>query len=359
MQTIIEPRRGWFGRLGQALTSPFQPEDYLALINPVASAREIRARVTGVHRETGRAVSLTLRPNRLWPGFQAGQHVMLGIDVNGARQWRCFSLSSAPQSGTLTVTVKCHRAGGVTEHLLERARPGDVVTLSEPAGEFLLPARIPDRLLFLTAGSGITPVHSIARYLENTSFDGQVEWLHFDRRYEDVILLESLRELGRHSQLNARVVLGHQAPLPGDEQGRFDAALLAALVPDAADRQVYACGPAGFLDAVSEWHRAEGRAPLLHERFQPLTKNAGNGGQIRFSGSDLTTEAGGGESLLEAAERSGLNPAHGCRMGICHTCRCPVRGSVRDLQTGESRTVDNQLVRLCIHAAEGDVEVAL
>ncbi len=67
MQTIIEPRRGWFGRLGQALTSPFQPEDYLALINPVASAREIRARVTGVHRETGRADSLTMRPNRQWP----------------------------------------------------------------------------------------------------------------------------------------------------------------------------------------------------------------------------------------------------------------------------------------------------
>ena len=87
---------GLIRRLGKALSTPFDPEDYLALFDPLQSAREIRARVIGVQRESDQAVTLTLQPNRLWKGHRAGQHVLLGVEIEGVRHQRCFSLSSAP-----------------------------------------------------------------------------------------------------------------------------------------------------------------------------------------------------------------------------------------------------------------------
>ena len=87
---------------------------------------------------------------------------------------------------------------------------------------------------------------------------------------------------------------------------------------------------------------------------------AGEGGRVHFSRTGGQAEAAAGVSLLEAAEQAGLKPKHGCRMGICHTCKCKVsKGRVRDLQSGESRELNGQEVRICIHAAEGDVELDL
>ncbi len=351
--------QGWVRRLGKALSTPFDPEDYLALFDPLQSAREVRARVIGAHRESDQAVTLTLQPNRLWKGHRAGQHVLLGVEIGGVRHQRCFSVSSAP-GDALTITVKRQGEGGVSDHLVNHCREGDLLTLAEPAGDFVLPEAVPERLLMVTAGSGITPVHSIVKSLLASNFDGKVVWVHFERRYQDLILSESLAGLRGDPRLDLRLVLTGETPRDGDQAGRLDEHWLTDNVTGAAEHTVFTCGPAGFLDTVMSWHREHGRAPLFHERFKAAPVVAGEGGRVRFARTGGETEAAAGVSLLEAAEQAGLKPKHGCRMGICHTCKCRVgKGRVRDLRSGESRELNGQEVRICIHAAEGDVELDL
>jgi stearoyl-CoA 9-desaturase NADPH oxidoreductase len=350
---------GLIRRLGKALSTPFDPEDYLALFDPLQSAREIRARVIGVHRESDQAVTLTLQPNRLWQGHRAGQHVLLGVDIQGVRHQRCFSLSSAP-GGAPTISVKRQGEGGVSDHLVSHCQEGDLLTLAEPAGDFVMPGAAPERLLMVTAGSGITPVHSIVKSLLASNFGGKVTWVHFERRYQDLMLSDSLAALRGDSRVDLRLVITGETPRDGDQAGRLDEHWLTDNVTDAAAHTVFTCGPAGFLDTVMGWHREYGRAPLFHERFQSAPVVAGEGGRVHFARTGGQAEAAAGVSLLEAAEQAGLSPKHGCRMGICHTCKCRVsKGRVRDLQSGESRELNGQEVRICVHAAEGDVELDL
>ena len=360
MISIPSTEKRWARRLGNALATPFTPEDYLALFNPLHSARETRARVRQVVRETDRAVTLQLQPNRLWRGHRAGQHVLLGVEINGVRRQRCFSLSSAPSDPYPCVSIKANGQGGVSDHLVRHARAGDLLVLGEASGDFVLPGPAPERLLLVSAGSGLTPVHSIAKELLASNQELNLVWFHFERRYQDLMLASSLRDLSADPRLDLRVVLSGEPPRAGDLQGRLDEHWLTEQQVDAEERTLLTCGPAGFLDTVIGWHQRHGRAPLLHERFQAAPVSAGNGGRVVFarSGGEMRTD--GSVSLLEAAEQAGLKPQHGCRMGICHTCKCQVkRGRVRDLNSGESRELNNEAIRICIHAAEGDVEMDL
>ena len=270
------------------------------------------------------------------------------------------SKSSSASTGAPTISVKRQGRGGVSDHLVNRCREGDLLTLAEPAGEFVLPDPVPERLLIVTAGSGITPVHSIVKSLLASNFDGKVTWVHFERRYRDLMLSDSLAQLRRDPRLDLRLVLSGDSPRDGDQAGRLDEHWLTDNIADAAAHTVFTCGPAGFLDTVMDWHGEHGRAPLFHERFKAAPVVAGEGGRLHFSRTGGQAEAAAGVSLLEAAEQAGLKPKHGCRMGICHTCKCKVsKGRVRDLQSGESRELNGQEVRICVHAAEGDVELDL
>jgi hypothetical protein len=144
----------------QWLTSPLLPEDYLGLINPLWSTGDLCGRIEAVNAETADAATLVIRSGRGWAVHRPGQWVRIGIDIQGRRHWRSYSLSSAPgrSDGRITVTVKAMRGGLVSTHLVPCTAPGTTVRLSRPEGEFVLPEPPPRRLLFVTAGSGITPV---------------------------------------------------------------------------------------------------------------------------------------------------------------------------------------------------------
>ena len=127
------------------------------------------------------------------------------------------------------------------------------------------------------------------------------------------------------------------------------------MCPDWRERSAWACGPAGFLDALSEYC-----GPGLNvERFRPVLAAAcGEGGRVRFTRSDREVEADGATPLLVAGEAAGALLPSGCRMGICHTCVGRLRsGAVRDLRTGELH--EDGLIRTCVSAAAGPVEIEL
>src|SRR5690606_3612379 len=134
-------------KLVTALSYPHPVDHYLELVSPLWSVDRIRAEVVQVVRETSDVVTLVLRPNGNFQGYKAGQYVALTVEVNGSRQTRCFSLSSTPErkDGLIALTIKARAQGGfVSPYLLEHARPGLRVILSEPQGAFVLPEYLPE-----------------------------------------------------------------------------------------------------------------------------------------------------------------------------------------------------------------------
>ncbi len=345
----------------RAFTSPLLPDDYLELINPLWSTRELRGRIERVTRESPDAVTILIRPGYEWEGHEPGQYLRVGIDVDGIRHWRAYSLTSDPQraDGWISITPKLVSEGKVTPALVTQGRVGTLVGLGGVEGEFVLPDELPERMLFLSAGSGITPVMSMLRYLAHAGELKDAVHIHSARDSEDVIFGAELRTLHeRHEGFSLHE--HHTGARP-----RLTPADLDALCPDWREREAFVSGPGDLLDALAEWWEAEGDPERLHmERFQPKIMDGdaeqGEGGSVRFTKSDIEAESDGSQPILVAGEEAGAALPFGCREGICHTCTGElVSGRLRDLRTGKVHGQDGELVRTCINAPEGAVEIAL
>ncbi|MEE1620488.1 ferredoxin reductase [Zafaria sp. J156] len=370
-------------------TTPHSPEDFLRLVNPLSSARQLRGIVTRVVEETAGSATIFFRPGRGWKAHLAGQWARIGVELNGVRHWRSYSLSTA---AGLDPAITVTDVGAVSGTLVRTTRPGDVLFLAPPQGDFTLPEH-PRPLLMLTAGSGLTPVMSMIRTLVPARPDADVVLLHSARTEADALFREELLELADqfpglkvHHRFTGR-------------DGRLDlstAAALEAVCPDWRERAAYACGPGDFLDSAEAlWLANGGRtasgydagapsqpaAPgaggvpggtggvaaqaavatgaLVIERFTTtLAAGDGEGGTVTFEASDREVACDGSTPLLDAAEDAGLLLPSGCRMGICHSCLTPLRsGSVRDLRTGEVHGEPGELIQTCVSAAAGNVSL--
>ena len=176
--------------LTSALTTPLLADDYLKLINPLWSSRELRGRIVEVRPETRDSATLVIKPG--W-GFrfehQPGQYIGIGVLVDGRWRWRSYSLTSPAAAGQrlLTITVKAMPEGFLSSHLVAGVRPGTVVRLAAPRGGFVMPDPAPQRVLFLTAGSGITPVMSMLRTILRRNQIQDVVHLHSAPEAADVM----------------------------------------------------------------------------------------------------------------------------------------------------------------------------
>ncbi len=343
-------------RLVKAATTPLLPEDYVDLFDPLRSSTRLRGRVVSVTNETADAVTVTIKPGRAWRGHRPGQYTRIGVDVDGVRLWRAYSITSGPRAdGCISITVKAISGGAVSTHLVESLRAGQLVQLEQADGEFVLPERLPERMLLLTGGSGITPVMGILRHSIDRLDD--VVLLHSAPRPEDVIFAAELQQLADER----RIALQQRHT---DVDGMLDVAELDRLVPDWRERDTYACGPAGMLEALEAHWDAHGvRNRLTTERFRPALAEPGEGGTVHFTGLDRDLECDGARPILDIGEEAGVLMPSGCRMGICFGCVLPLReGSVRDLRTGETTTAapgDGVLVQTCISAAAGHCDIDL
>jgi ferredoxin-NADP reductase len=345
----------------RSFTSPLLPDDYLELINPLWSTRELRGRIERIERETAEAVTVLIKPGWEWPGHQPGQYLRLGIQVDGIHHWRAYSLTSDPAraDGCIAITPKLVEGGQVTPFLCSGVRPGTIVRLGGVEGAFVLPDPLPERLLFVSAGSGITPIMSMLRSLDRAGDLRDVVHVHSSRTAETTIFGSELRELDTrrpgyrlHEQITGR-------------EGRLDEESLEVVCPDWRERETFLCGPAGLLETMSErWQRDADPARLHVEHFQPHTEvgegERGAGGPIRFCTSGVDAVSDGSQPILVAGENAGATLAFGCRMGICHSCVGRLRaGQVRDLRTGRVHGAPGELLRTCINAPEGAIEIDL
>src|SRR3954447_15483623 len=172
MSTTLETTRSWRSharKIAEAATTPLIPADFLDLFAPLRAGADLRGRIESVHPETADAATLVIRPGADWAGHVPGQYVRVGIDVDGVRQWRAYSLTHGPRSdGRISITVKAVPDGTVSPYLVRHTKPGTLLHLEQADGEFVLPvtsARETTKLLFVTAGSGITPVIGMLRNL--------------------------------------------------------------------------------------------------------------------------------------------------------------------------------------------------
>jgi ferredoxin-NADP reductase len=348
---------------------PLRVSHYLELVNPLWSTHALRARVEAVVDETADARTLTLRPGRGWRAHRAGQFVPVAVTLDGTRHVRTYSISSAPErsalDGCFTITVKAIPGGRVSGHLVRSLAPGTHLAIGLPQGDFVLPEAMPVRPLFVTAGSGVTPVMSMLRSLTARGTLRDVVHLHFAPRPADVIFKDELAALrDAHPGYRLHVVHTRPAAARASAPGHFAPSLLDAVAADWRDRDVYACGPQGLLAALdAHWRRAALGHRLRVERFQPAIAPAPSGsagGCVRFVASGRRVMADGETSLLRVAEGAGLNPAHGCRMGICHTCTATlVAGAVRDVRDNRVISEAGTRVQVCVSAAAGDCALDL
>jgi ferredoxin-NADP reductase len=345
----------------RSLFTPLLPDDYLELINPLWSTQELRGRIERIHRETEDAVTVYIKPGWEWPGHAPGQYLRIGFVINGVHHWRAYSLTSEPDrpDGLISITPKYVEEGTVTPWLVREAQPGTIVKLSDVEGTFVLPDPAPERLLFISAGSGVTPIMSMLRDLDRRGKLSDAVHLHSARTSDEFIFGEQLRDLAERNEgfrLHEQLTGVH---------GRIGPADLDDLVEDWREREAFLSGPGDMLDAMSEhWERSADCDRLHMERFQPIIGEGdgeqGDGGTIKFLDSDIEASSDGSQPILVAGEEAGATLPYGCRMGICHTCVGKLcSGQIRDLRTGEVKGSEGEMIRTCVNAPEGPVEIAL
>ncbi len=368
MTSTIEPPvrapglRHRLTRAAEAATTPLLPADYLDLFAPLRSGADLRGRIVSVHPETADAATIVIKPGADWAGHVPGQYARIGIDVDGVRQWRAYSLTHGPRAdGNISITVKAVPDGVVSNHLVHHCPVGSIVHLEQAGGEFVLPDPRGGKLLMVTAGSGVTPVIGMLRNLFPVADSGVVRLprseafdivvVHVAPSEPDSIFLRDLRALDAAGAI--RLVARYD-----DVHGVLDVAELDRLVPDLHERTTLACGPAGLLDALEEFHAAAGLEVLI-EQFRTSRVEPGEGGTLHFAVGGQELPVDGATPILDAAEEAGILMRSGCRMGICMGCLVPMtEGTVRDLRNGELTTAvpgesGTVKVQACINAAAG------
>jgi stearoyl-CoA 9-desaturase NADPH oxidoreductase len=355
----VDTHPGWHAlrSVARRITTPLLPDDYLRLANPLWSARELRGRVLEVRRETRDSATLVIKPG--WGfsfDYESGQYIGIGLLVDGRWRWRSYSLTSSPRrwshrsARTVTITVKAMPEGFLSTHLVDGVQPGTIVRLAAPQGNFVLPDPAPPAVLFLTAGSGITPVMSMLRTLVRRDQITDVVHLHSSPTADDVMFGAELERLADNHP-------GYRLQLRATRtEGRLDLSQLDAGLPDWRERQTWACGPEDMLNSAEQAWSAAGIKDRLHlERFAvSKAPPAGAGGTVTFAKSGKSILADAATSLMDAGEQLGVQMPFGCRMGICQSCVVTLaEGHARDLRSGLDREPGTR-VQTCISAASGD-----
>jgi ferredoxin-NADP reductase len=342
-------------RVADAAVTPLELDDVLDHFHPLRRNTELRGRIVQVVGETDQSATIVVKPGRDWAGHVPGQYVRVGVDVDGVRLWRTYSLTHGPRPDRcISITVKAIPDGTVSSYLVHRAKVGEMIQLGQAEGEFVLPQPLPRKLLLVTAGSGITPVIGMLRNLFSKAIPPatDITLVHVNPSESASIFRDELRAHGAAG----RIALVERYD---DQHGLLDVTDLSTLVPDLDDRLTYACGPAGLLDALEAHHAARG-LELTTERFRPVLVEPGDGGTVTFT-NGVTLDADGATPILDAAENAGVLMPSGCRMGICMGCVLPMRsGAVRDLRNGAITTAvpgetgpQGVPIQTCINAAAG------
>lgn len=316
--------------------------------------------------------------------FEPGQYLTVTVVVDGAELQRCYTISSPPtRAGELTITVKRVPGGPVSNWLHDHLAVGDTLPVTGPSGSFSLARHPAARYLFLSAGSGITPGMSMTRMLADRADradraghtdPADVVLVHSARTPDDIIFRRELEAIAARPGFAVTAVCEADSldePWAGP-RGRLSLRTLLRLAPDLHRREVFTCGPPGYMASVREMLAAAGVDPArCHEESfdlgQPSTPPsapakehlaASHAVQLRRSGRTIACATG--ESILAAALRAGISPPSMCGEGVCGTCKTGLLAGDVDMRHAggiRRREIDRGQILLCCSTPLGDVEV--
>jgi ferredoxin-NADP reductase/anaerobic selenocysteine-containing dehydrogenase len=311
---------------------------------PIWSGRDTPLYVTEIVQDTHNVYTFRLQGDPLcrfvyWPG----QFCTLVLNIDGKKVVRSYSISSSPtRPFVLEITVKRIEGGLVSNWLPDQLKVGDQLEISGPKGKFcLVPGHIPGKLLFLSAGSGITPMMSMSRWLCDLSADVDAIFLNSVQTPKDLVFRHELELLAsRHRTFQSVVSTTSRSALPGWQglTGRIDRAMIEQVAPDLAERQVYLCGPEGFMQTARRVLGEIGfdMARLHSESFalsrsksdeitsaagEPPGNDVAEQVTIEFARSGKRVSGDKRLPLLEHAEAHGVELEYGCRTGNCGDCK--------------------------------------
>lgn len=311
----------------------------------------LQLEVAEITRETADAVTIHFEhPEKKQITYLPGQFLTLILPINGTKVRRAYSLSSIPAEGPrLSVTVKRVQEGIVSTYLCSALRVGDTVEVMEPMGHFTVQTNPSNsRIIYLFgAGSGITPLISMAKAVLREEPDSRVVLLYGNRNQGSIIFKEQLDRLEASSGGRLRVehVLSQpQVPWSG-HTGRLNRSMVLKILdqlhlPPLYDTQYYLCGPEGMMTEVKEALKLL-RVPTerIHKEsfvttLQDSPAEAGaveaEGGEgplsaqkvtIKYEGAEYKVEVPPDQTILEAALDQDIDLPFSCQAGLCTACR--------------------------------------
>ena len=285
--------------------------------------------ISAVRPETADAVTLSFHDPGGRVGGEAGQYVIVRVEIEGEEHRRVYSLSSTPELGDPpSVTVKRLPGGLVSTYLVERAEAGRTVGVEPAAGTFRVGIDPGNRRTYyaFAAGSGIVPVMSILRAALAVEPGSHVHLVYGNRRPQDVIFADELDDLSVAHPDRLDVV--HVMSERGQRiDYRFVDAYLVANPPRTADVWYLLCGPPGMNRAIEARLLTLGvpHDRLLVEHYVPPRRDnipaPHDGARVRLEGHDAVAVLEAGEVLLTAMDRLAAPVPYACRSGVCGTCR--------------------------------------
>ena len=317
--------------------------------------------------------------------FEPGQFVTLELEIDGETINRCYTISSSPtRPHTISITVKRVPGGKVSNWLHDNLQPGAQVRVLGPAGEFTCARHPARKYLFLSAGSGVTPLMSMSRAHHELSEDRDIVFVHSARTPDDIIFAREL-DLIAANQGNFRTSfvcerVGMRTNWPG-LTGFLTLPLLKLIAPDLMEREVFTCGPAPYMKAVRDLLSEAGfdrkqyheesfsfetlieDAPELLAEVTPPGDESGqqaNTFAVSFTRSNREIACGPDQHVLEAARQAGVRLPASCTQGMCGTCKVKlVSGQVQMKHNGgiRQREIDQGMVLLCCSKPLSDLVV--
>ncbi|RFU82651.1 hybrid-cluster NAD(P)-dependent oxidoreductase [Streptomyces triticagri] len=291
-----------------------------------------------IHDATADVRTFALEPTepRLFR-HDPGQFLTLLLDIDGAQVERCYTISSPPtRPDLLTITVKRVPGGLVSNWLHDHLVPGGTVWARGPLGDFSIARHPAPKYLFLSAGSGVTPLMSMTRALYDLAHAVDVVFVHSARSFDDIIFR---RELEFIATVAPHIRVTH---LLDDRGEQLSAALLQELAPDLLEREVFTCGPGGYMESVRDMLSATGFPPArYHEEsftFEPAAGTAPEGAtgrtafKVEFARTGRTVDCDPSTTVLAAASRAGITLPASCAQGMCGTCKTTLLSGRVDMQ---------------------------
>jgi len=316
--------------------------------------------------------------------FEPGQFITVSADIDGVPVSRCYTISSPPtRPYTLSITVKRTPGGIMSSWLHGTMRPGVELNAYGPSGIFTPAAAPAVKMLYLSAGSGVTPLMSMTRAAIDLGLNRDIVFVHSARTPDDIIFRDELNRL-REDADNLQVI--HVCEAPGSEAGwcgpigRLSVELLRRYVPDYRDREVFTCGPSGYMNAVRDILVQGGHDPVRYHResfnfaetVEPLADVADASGHaepvasgtytVRLARSGKTFAINGTETVLTAARKAGVALPSSCSQGICGTCKTTVLDGTVDMHHNggiRQREIDKGLRLMCCSRPTSDLVLDL